>query len=121
MYTVKNNFCESSHQRTDRRPKAKAQIQTRVGFGHLVLYLPNMQSMAYDPRLPAGLGMPNMASFSASARPSHAAASEPSTRTLDPIVTGTGVVGIKFNGGVMLAADTLGSSPQNLPLLSRNV
>jgi 20S proteasome subunit beta 7 len=33
----------------------------------------------------------------------------PSTRTTDPIVTGTSVLGIKFNGGVMLAADTLAS------------
>ncbi|KAH3758182.1 proteasome subunit beta type 4 [Pelomyxa schiedti] len=31
------------------------------------------------------------------------------TRTTDPIVTGTTVLGLKFNGGVMLAADTLGS------------
>jgi len=34
---------------------------------------------------------------------------EPSTRTQQPIVTGTGVLGIKFKDGVMLAADTLGS------------
>eukprot|EP00960_Hanusia_phi_P038806 753612-Hanusia_phi.AAC.1 len=33
---------------------------------------------------------------------------EPSTRTQQPIVTGTGVLGIKYNGGVMLACDTLG-------------
>lgn len=62
----------------------------------------------YDPRQPAGLQMPQ-GGFSA-ARPSCGAAVEPSTRTQQPIVTGTGVVGIKFNGGVMLAADTLGEA-----------
>jgi hypothetical protein len=34
---------------------------------------------------------------------------EPSTRTQNPIVTGTGVLGIKYRDGVMLAADTLGA------------
>jgi len=34
---------------------------------------------------------------------------EPSTRTQQPIVTGTGVLGLKYKDGVMLAADTLGS------------
>jgi len=34
---------------------------------------------------------------------------EPSTRTQQPIVTGTGVLGLKFKDGVMLASDTLGS------------
>lgn len=34
---------------------------------------------------------------------------EPSTRTQSPIVTGTGVLGLKYKDGVMLAADTLGS------------
>jgi len=34
---------------------------------------------------------------------------EPTTRTQEPVVTGTSVIGIKFNGGVMLAADTLAS------------
>jgi len=33
----------------------------------------------------------------------------PHTQTLSPIVTGTTVIGIKYNGGVMLAADTLAS------------
>jgi hypothetical protein len=33
---------------------------------------------------------------------------EPSTRTQQPIVTGTGVLGLKFKDGVMLASDTLG-------------
>jgi len=33
----------------------------------------------------------------------------PTTRTLEPIVTGTSVLGIKFDGGVMLSADTLAS------------
>ena len=35
---------------------------------------------------------------------------EPSTRTQNPIVTGTGVLGLKFKDGVMLAADTLGTA-----------
>jgi len=34
---------------------------------------------------------------------------EPITKTLEPIVTGTSVLAIKFNEGVMLAADTLAS------------
>ncbi|XP_071788653.1 proteasome subunit beta type-4-like [Asterias amurensis] len=34
---------------------------------------------------------------------------EPAKHTLSPSVTGTSVLGIKFNGGVMLAADMLGS------------
>mmetsp|Transcript_32846 Transcript_32846/g.27771 ORF Transcript_32846/g.27771 Transcript_32846/m.27771 type:complete len:277 (+) Transcript_32846:1-831(+) len=34
---------------------------------------------------------------------------EPSSRTQQPIVTGTGVLGLKYKDGVMLAADTLGS------------
>jgi len=33
----------------------------------------------------------------------------PTTRTTQPIVTGTTVIGIKYNEGVMLAADTLAS------------
>jgi len=33
----------------------------------------------------------------------------PIKRTTDPIVTGTSVLGIKYNGGVMIVADTLGS------------
>lgn len=32
-----------------------------------------------------------------------------SKRTLTPYVTGTSVIGVKFDGGVMIAADTLGS------------
>jgi 20S proteasome subunit beta 7 len=35
--------------------------------------------------------------------------SDPTKRTLQPIVTGTTVIGIKYNDGVMLAADTLAS------------
>jgi len=35
---------------------------------------------------------------------------DPSTRTQNPIVTGTGVLGLKFKDGVMLAADTLGTA-----------
>jgi len=42
--------------------------------------------------------------------PRHAKAElEASTRTLDPIVTGTSVLAVKFNGGVAIAADTLAS------------
>lgn len=33
----------------------------------------------------------------------------PTTQTMQPIVTGTSVLGVKFAGGVMLAADTLAS------------
>jgi 20S proteasome subunit beta 7 len=33
----------------------------------------------------------------------------PAKRTLNPMVTGTSVLGVAFDGGVMLAADTLGS------------
>jgi len=33
----------------------------------------------------------------------------PTKKTTDPIVTGTSVLGIKYNGGVMIAADTLAS------------
>lgn len=33
----------------------------------------------------------------------------PTKHTTSPIVTGTTVIGIKYNGGVMLAADTLAS------------
>lgn len=36
-------------------------------------------------------------------------AAQPSTRTTQPIVTGTSVLGIKYDGGVMIAADTLAS------------
>mmetsp|Transcript_35518 Transcript_35518/g.86870 ORF Transcript_35518/g.86870 Transcript_35518/m.86870 type:complete len:279 (-) Transcript_35518:81-917(-) len=38
-----------------------------------------------------------------------AAAKAARTRTTRPIVTGTSVLGVKFKGGVMLCADTLGS------------
>jgi len=34
---------------------------------------------------------------------------EPSRRTLDPLVTGTSVIGIKYADGIMMAADTLAS------------
>lgn len=39
----------------------------------------------------------------------HACASEPVSHTQQPIMTGTSVLGIKFDGGVLLAADTLGA------------
>ncbi|XP_077993332.1 proteasome subunit beta type-4-like [Glandiceps talaboti] len=35
--------------------------------------------------------------------------SGPIKHTLDPMTTGTSVIGLKFDGGVMIAADTLGS------------
>nr|ACH46181.1 putative proteasome beta 4 subunit [Taeniopygia guttata] len=38
-----------------------------------------------------------------------APAALPAGRTLSPMVTGTSVLGLKFSGGVMLAADTVGS------------
>uniref|UniRef100_A0A7M4EPU3 Proteasome subunit beta type-4 n=1 Tax=Crocodylus porosus TaxID=8502 RepID=A0A7M4EPU3_CROPO len=34
---------------------------------------------------------------------------DPLTRTLSPMVTGTSVLGVRFDGGVVVAADTLGS------------
>ena len=34
---------------------------------------------------------------------------EPTSHTQQPIVTGTSVLAVKYNGGVMLAADTLAS------------
>ena len=34
---------------------------------------------------------------------------QPTKRTSQPIVTGTTVIGLKYQGGVMLAADTLAS------------
>ncbi|XP_069796295.1 proteasome subunit beta type-4 [Narcine bancroftii] len=37
------------------------------------------------------------------------AAAGPIKRTMNPIVTGTSVLGVKFDGGVILAADMLGS------------
>jgi len=36
-------------------------------------------------------------------------ASDPIKRTMQPIVTGTSVIAVKYKGGVMMAADTLGS------------
>jgi 20S proteasome subunit beta 7 len=38
-----------------------------------------------------------------------AAAAAPTTRTQSPAVTGTSVLGVCYDGGVLLAADTLGS------------
>jgi len=34
---------------------------------------------------------------------------DPRRRTIDPIVTGTSVIAIKYSGGILMAADTLGS------------
>ncbi|XP_067169522.1 proteasome subunit beta type-4 [Apteryx mantelli] len=41
--------------------------------------------------------------------PVAAAGLQPLTRTLSPMVTGTSVLGVKFDGGVIIAADMLGS------------
>merc|ERR1712188_236295 len=40
---------------------------------------------------------------------SFGAATEPYKRTQQPIVTGTSVLGMKFDGGVLMVADMLGS------------
>lgn len=40
---------------------------------------------------------------------SYLGSSDPTTHTLKPIVTGASVLAVKYNGGVMLAADTLAS------------
>lgn len=50
-----------------------------------------------------------MHSFLAPSHHSRSAAVEPIRHTTQPIVTGTTVIGLKYNGGVMLAADTLAS------------
>ena len=36
-------------------------------------------------------------------------AQDPKTQTLNPAVTGASVIGIKYDSGVLIAADTLGS------------
>ncbi|NWH76197.1 PSB4 protein, partial [Piaya cayana] len=41
--------------------------------------------------------------------PSPAAGALPRARTLSPMVTGTSVLGVKFDGGVIIAADMMGS------------
>ncbi|XP_007658529.3 proteasome subunit beta type-4 [Ornithorhynchus anatinus] len=41
--------------------------------------------------------------------PAPVSAGSPFTRTQSPMVTGTSVLGVKFDGGVMIAADMLGS------------
>jgi hypothetical protein len=61
------------------------------------------QNDAYNPMLPAGSNQFNASRSCASAR-------DPHTRTQQPIVTGTAVLGLKYKDGVMLAADTLGNS-----------
>ena len=67
----------------------------------------------HNPLLPAGGAQgPSFGSWGAQAAPTAQAANDgPNTRTQQPIVTGTGVLGLKFNGGVMLASDTLGAAP----------
>lgn len=40
---------------------------------------------------------------------SHLQTSMPQTHTQSPAVTGTSVLGVKFNGGVVVAADNLGT------------
>jgi 20S proteasome subunit beta 7 len=66
-------------------------------------------AMFHNPLLPSGVqaGVPSFASWGT--QPVARSANDPSTRTQQPIVTGTGVLAIKFNGGVMMASDTLGS------------
>jgi len=51
----------------------------------------------------------NMGPNARAPAPKQQASHGPRTHTLDPNVTGTSVLGIKFKGGVMLAADTLAS------------
>merc|ERR1711939_1267470 len=41
--------------------------------------------------------------------PMPSACMDPRTHTQSPIVTGTSVLGMKFDGGVLMVADTLGS------------
>ena len=43
---------------------------------------------------------------------------EPSSRTTQPIVTGTSVLAVKYAGGVMMMTDTLGSCRHLLALLA---
>ena len=47
--------------------------------------------------------------FMLALHPSSNNAGDPTTRTLQPIVTGTSVLAIKYDKGVMMAADTLAS------------
>jgi 20S proteasome subunit beta 7 len=48
--------------------------------------------------------------------PSYLKTSLPNQHTQSPSVTGTSVLGIKFNGGVVIAADNLGTNdrPKNM-------
>jgi 20S proteasome subunit beta 7 len=39
----------------------------------------------------------------------YVSASNPNQHTTSPVVTGTSVVALKYNGGVVIAADNLGS------------
>jgi hypothetical protein len=66
--------------------------------------------MFHNPLLPSGVqaNVPSFASWGT--QPVARSANDPSTRTQQPIVTGTGVLAIKFNGGVMMASDTLGAT-----------
>lgn len=43
---------------------------------------------------------------------------DPTSHTQQPIMTGTSVLGIKYNGGVMLAADTLGECGSVITMLA---
>lgn len=61
---------------------------------------------------PLWIGGPNPGgqySFPHRSRPSESRKNNPTARTGYPIVTGTSVFGVKFDGGVLLSADTLGS------------
>ena len=44
----------------------------------------------------------------------------PNQHTQQPIVTGTSVVAIKFQDGVVIAADNLGESQPNIPIANRH-
>ncbi len=62
----------------------------------------------YSPLMPAGTGYVS----------SRSCAHDPSSRTQQPIVTGTAVLGLKFKDGVMLAADTLGQSAVRISMFN---
>jgi 20S proteasome subunit beta 7 len=59
---------------------------------------------------PQNWGRPQDNPFGPS-NPSYLQSSLPTQHTQSPSVTGTSVLGIKFNGGVVIAADNLGTVP----------
>jgi 20S proteasome subunit beta 7 len=48
--------------------------------------------------------------------PAYLQTTGPKTHTSSPAVTGTSVIGVKFNGGVVLATDNLGTQPSSIRL-----